>query len=86
VVSGRKARAARKRALAFLPNPADGATDAERLAIELRNRASLTGRCVCGAEGRIYPDPDYPAILHYVFEHEDDCLVSIYTIPEAGAA
>jgi hypothetical protein len=81
-VSGRKARAARKRAIAFLPNPAHGELEGERLALELRNRASLTGRCVCGAVGRIYPDPEYPAILHYVFEHEADCLVSVWTVPK----
>ena len=80
-MSGKKARQRRReRALAFLPNPADGTTPAKRLALELRNRASTTGVCVCGAEAHVIPDPRLAGVFHVTFAHEPDCIVSLHTM------
>jgi hypothetical protein len=52
--------------------PREGATAAEQLALEIRNSASATGRCVCGAVAR-YVGTDDLGFGHILFGHEPDC-------------
>jgi hypothetical protein len=59
------------RTLVLVPEPCEGATAAERIALTVRNSATLTGRCACGAT----PDVEElaPGVYRAVFRHEDDC-------------
>ena len=67
------------RTLLILPHARESSAPAEKLAIRLRNEASTTGRCVCGATGKLRSvegEPGQPGsmtILH--FEHEHNCPV-----------
>jgi hypothetical protein len=61
----------RPRMLAIVREPREGATAAERIALTVRNSATLTGKCACGAT----PDVEElaPGVYRAVFRHEDDC-------------
>jgi hypothetical protein len=74
--------------LGILPHAAAGAGDAVRLALRVREAATLTGRCACGAVGEAWeldrdlkplrrvpfdPSPLPGTVLYRRFEHEDDC-------------
>jgi hypothetical protein len=53
-------------------DPRPGAPLEEQLAVEVRNRATRTGRCACG------PTPTNvrevaPGVFSVTFRHEDDC-------------
>jgi hypothetical protein len=61
----RQQRRRKQRRLYLLPDAA------ERLALTVRNDASLTGRCACGAEGELVHLA--PRIAELRFEHEHDC-------------
>lgn len=77
-------RRRRQRMLALVP-AATSATGADvQLALRLRNEATLTGRCACGAVGETFEVLDdgslvpaaeiAPGGLYYTrFEHEHDC-------------
>jgi hypothetical protein len=56
----------------LVQEPREGATAAERLALEIRNRATLTGRCACGAVAR-FRGVDELGRGHLVWTHEPDC-------------
>lgn len=73
-MNGRRARERRRldaRTLAFLPSPTADAAPNVRLGLRLRNEASLTGRCACGAAGEMVVLA--PGLYSIRFEHEDDC-------------
>jgi hypothetical protein len=72
-VRARKAKA--RRVLILQGDPSSGRTPAERLGLELRSRANLTGRCVCGAVGELRPHPAFPGVTQQLFLHEADCPV-----------
>jgi hypothetical protein len=61
----------RPRVLVLVSEPREGATAAERIALTVRNSATTTGRCACGAT----PDVEElaPGVYRAVFRHEDDC-------------
>ena len=60
------------RALFILPDPEQpGLREKERLALRVRNSATITGRCACGAEVRF---PSSPGSTAWVpMRHERDC-------------
>ena len=58
--------------LAILPSAGDDATDAVKLALAVRNAASVTGRCACGAVAS-NPVEVSPGVFSVRFEHEHDC-------------
>jgi hypothetical protein len=58
--------------LVLVPEPREGATAAERIALAVRNSATLTGRCACGAAPEGVQEPA-PGVYRWVFRHEDDC-------------
>lgn len=61
------------RAVYVLPSTTQpGLTEAERVALTVRNAATLTGRCACGATA---PRPSAVAgqITHQLLVHEDAC-------------
>jgi hypothetical protein len=60
------------RALGVLPDPdGPGLTTAERVALRVRNAATVTGRCACGATAGPAP---LPGIHHTArMEHEGGC-------------
>ena len=63
----------RVRVLFLLSDPSDPRlTPEEALRIELRNRATMTGRCVCGARA---PRPVMRAgeVTAFPIEHKQDC-------------
>jgi hypothetical protein len=62
----------RPRTIVFVPEPREDATAAERLALEIRNRATLTGRCACGAVAH-FRGVDELGCGHLVWTHEPDC-------------
>lgn len=85
-MSERKQRERRQwlRTLALIPTPADGASAKVQLALRLRNEATLTGRCACGAvqelfeveaDGSLRPASAVTAGHAYYaqFQHADDC-------------
>lgn len=87
-MSERRARERRRRerALVLVPTPKSGASEAVKLGLRLRNEASLSGRCACGAtaeafevgdDGSLIPverPTSEPGRAFYVrFEHEVDC-------------
>ncbi len=55
-----------------LPSIPDDASPALKDAIAIRNAASTTGRCQCGAEVEIV-GRDEIGVIHALFVHEDDC-------------
>jgi hypothetical protein len=59
-------------AFVLVSEPRPGATAAERLALGIRNSASLTGRCICGAAPEDVRELA-PGVFRAVFRHEDDC-------------
>jgi hypothetical protein len=59
-------------AFVLVSEPRDGATAAEQLALEIRNNASVTGRCICGATPEDVQELA-PGIYRAVFRHENDC-------------
>ena len=61
--------------LYVLPPISDDAAPALKDALATRNAASTTGRCACGAEGRV-TGPDGLGIMHLAFEHEPGCPAS----------
>jgi hypothetical protein len=58
--------------LAILPSAGDDASDAVRLALSVRNAASVSGRCACGAVASS-PVEVAPGVFSVTFEHEHDC-------------
>jgi hypothetical protein len=75
VSRGRRARvppARRPRVLVLVPEPREGATAAERIALTVCNSATLTGRCICGATPEGVQELA-PGTYRAVFRHEDDC-------------
>lgn len=58
--------------LYLLPVIPDRAPTALKDALGARNAASVSGKCGCGATGRV-SGPDRDGLLHMVFEHEADC-------------
>jgi len=69
------------RAICLVPPIPDDASPALKNALAIRNAASASGRCACGAEGRIV-GPDEDGALHLRFEHEDDCTATDGAIAE----
>ena len=65
-------RVAKGAVLFALPPVPDAASPALRSAIARRNAASTSGRCACGAEGRI-TGRDEHGFRHLVFEHKYEC-------------
>lgn len=62
--------------LYVLPQIDDDLETHQKNALAARNVCSLEGRCpACGTIGTIHEDADYPGIYHWVFEHENDCVV-----------
>jgi hypothetical protein len=62
----------RPRMLVLVPELREGATAAERIALTVRNSATLTGRCICGATPEGVQELA-PGVYRAVFRHEDDC-------------
>jgi hypothetical protein len=62
----------RPRVLVLVRDPREGATAAERIALTVRNEATLTGRCICGATPEDVQELG-PGVYRAVFRHEDDC-------------
>jgi hypothetical protein len=73
-----------RRAVALLPTPTAAASAKVQLALRLRNEANLTGRCPCGARGRLVEILENgtlrpaglvePGRLYRIeFAHENDC-------------
>ena len=73
-------------ALGLLPTAKGAASEKVQLALRLRNEASLTGRCACGAVredfevlqgGAVRPvariEPAPGRVFYSRFRHEDDC-------------
>jgi hypothetical protein len=58
--------------LVLVQEPRDGSTVAERVALGIRNSATLTGRCACGATPEDVQELA-PGVFRAVFRHEDDC-------------
>jgi hypothetical protein len=52
--------------------PCANATPVERLALEVRNRATRTGRCACGSVAQ-FDGVDEDGFGHLVWKHEGDC-------------
>ena len=85
--------------LILAPSPTESASDKVRLALDLRERATLTGRCVCGAvqelfeamedgELRPVPEPFEPTpgkVFVACFEHAHDCPAVSPDLVEAFA-
>jgi hypothetical protein len=55
-----------------MPAPRADATPAERLALEIRNSATTSGRCICGAVAE-FAGVDEHGFGHVVWRHEPDC-------------
>jgi hypothetical protein len=73
------------RAVFVLPDPDQpGLTAAERVALRVRNDATLTGRCVCGATA---PRPRYRrgAVGVLPMRHAADCPAADGPVPDAIA-
>lgn len=62
----------RERVLVVLPQAPNGSSDAAELGIRVRNEATLTGRCVCGA---VADDPVKiePGVYRVAIAHEPGC-------------
>jgi len=76
----------RQRMLYLGPQPTESASENVRLALEMRERANLTGRCVCGAVRELFevidggelrdtpefvPEPGRVFVAR--FDHAHDC-------------
>jgi hypothetical protein len=62
----------RLRTLVLVPEPREGATVAERIALTVRNSATLSGWCICGATPEDVQELA-SGVYCVVFHHEDDC-------------
>ncbi len=98
-MSERRAREQRRRARALwlTPTPTETASDKVELGLRLRNEATVTGRCACGAvretfevldDGTLEPVADIPPdaagrAFYFRMQHEDDCPA---ISPELGRA
>lgn len=83
------------RVLALVPDAADPRlTRSERLALTVRNAATATGRCACGATVQGMPAHPIPGEVYLAqIHHEPDCpgvsraaLRAARTLTRAGAA
>lgn len=63
-------------AVYVLPDIGDDQSPALKNALAVRNAASTSGRCACGAEVRLVGNLRPGEVSHLVFEHEDDCPAS----------
>lgn len=61
------------RALVTTLDPAAASSPAEHLALTLRQAASATGTCACGAVGRLEPVAGREGRFAYIFDHARDC-------------
>ncbi len=65
-----------KRALFLLPEIRDDDPPARKNAIAVRNACAIEGRCpCCKVVGEIRADVELEGLYHYVFAHEDWCVV-----------
>ena len=61
-----------RRILALLPTSTADASDAVKLGLRLRNEASVTGRCECGAIAGDVVELE-PGVFNISFEHTPTC-------------
>jgi hypothetical protein len=62
--------------LFVLPSIPDALDEATKSGLAIRNACAVEGRCpACGVEPELARDPEYPALLHVTFRHEDECPV-----------
>jgi hypothetical protein len=80
VSNGRRFKRKLTRGVAFLlPRIPDNASPPLKNALAIRNAATTSGRCRCGAEMRLNGVDDY-GTQHVVIEHEFDCPARIETV------
>jgi hypothetical protein len=61
-----------ERTLFMLPSVPDAGPPDLKDALAIRNAASVSGQCRCGATGTLQ-GPDRYGVMHLVFMHEHDC-------------
>ena len=67
-----------KATLLVLPSIPDELDEAAKNGLAIRNACATEGRCpVCGAVGEVIGDRELPWLKHLVFQHEDDCPVTL---------